>query len=144
MTLRSARDRALQSLLYEAGGLCLSVPLYMAWAEFGAGQSLGLLVALSLAVLLWSGLFSTAFDWAEHRLTDRLSSDRPWGWRLLHAVLLEATSILVTLPLLVLLGGLGWAEALVADLALTLLYATWAWVFHLAYDRFHPLTESTE
>lgn len=139
MTLRSPRDRAGQSLCYEAGGLLLSVPLYMAWAGKGASQSLGLMVALSLAVLLWSGLFNTGFDWVEHRWTARLSSDRPWGWRILHAVLLELTSILMTLPLIVVLGGLSWAEALVADLVLTLLYAAWAWVFHLAYDRLNPV-----
>lgn len=139
MTMRSTRERVFQSLCYELGGLVLATPLFVLFTGASAGESLGLIVALSLAVMTWAGLFNTGFDWIELRRTGRLASDRTWRMRVVHGALLELTSVLVTLPLIVWLTDLGWIEALVADLGLTLLYTAWAWVFHLAYDRWRPV-----
>mgnify|MGYP001765785053 CR=1 FL=1 len=139
MSLRSPRERLFQSLAYETGGLCLSVPLYLMWTQGEAGTGALLMAALSLAVLAWSPLHNTAFDWADLRLSGRLASDRPQAWRLVHAVSHEASTVVVTLPILVFLGGHGWTEALVVDLGLTLVYAGYAYAFHLAYDRLRPV-----
>jgi hypothetical protein len=82
MSLRSPRERLFQTLAYETGGLCLSVPLYLMWTQGDAGAGAMLMAALSLAVLAWSPLHNTAFDWADLRLSGRLASDRPQAWRL--------------------------------------------------------------
>jgi uncharacterized membrane protein len=60
----------------------------------------------------------------------------------LHAVGLEATSALVTWPLIVAVTGLGWLEALVADFGLTLAYALYGYLFHLAFDRLRPVPQT--
>lgn len=139
MTLRSPRERLIQTLSYEAGGLVISIPLYLLYSGSGASEGTLIMAALSLAVMLWSPLHNTAFDWADLRLTGRLASDRPHRWRLVHAVSHEVSTILVTVPVLVWLGGHGLLEALLLDLGLTALYTAYAYVFHLVYDRLRPV-----
>jgi uncharacterized membrane protein len=137
--LRSARERVIQTLWFEGVGLALVAPLY-AWATgAAAGESFVLVAALSLAVMTWSALFNTGFDWIEWRLARRLASDRPQHWRIVHAVAHEATAVIVTCPLIVALTGLGWWQALWLDVALTVVYAAYAYVFHLTFDRLRPV-----
>ncbi|WP_137111492.1 PACE efflux transporter [Rhodobacter sp. SY28-1] len=139
MSLRSPRERLIQTLAYEAGGLCLSVPLVALFGGGTTGEAFTLMLALSVAVMIWSPIHNTLFDWADLRLSGRLASDRPQGWRLVHAASHEATTVIVTLPILIWLGGMGFWAALLADLGLTLLYAAYAYVFHLIYDRLRPV-----
>jgi uncharacterized membrane protein len=137
--VRGARERAIQTLWFEAIGIAIVAPLY----SFAAGSSLqssaALLLALSLAVMAWSACFNTAFDRLEVRCAGRRASARPQRWRIVHALLHEASAVLVTWPLIVALTDLGWSEALVADLALTLTYAAYAYLFHLGFDRLRPV-----
>jgi len=138
--LRSARERLIQTLCFEAGGLLLVAPLYALASGSGAAASFGLVAALSLVVMAWAALFNTVFDLVEWRCCGRVASDRPPRWRVLHAVLHEASAVIVTWPVIVALTGLSWAAALLADLGLTLAYAAWAYVFHQAYDRWRPVS----
>lgn len=139
MALRSLRERAIQTLAFEAGGLALAAPLY--WLVFGgeARESVALVAAVSIAVMTWTPIHNTAFDWLEWRLARRLASDRPTRLRAVHAFTHEATAMVVSLPVIVSLGGHGWVEAVAVDLGLTLFYAGYAYVFHLAYDRCRPV-----
>jgi uncharacterized membrane protein len=133
----------IQTISYEIGGLCLSVPLVALLGGGTTGEAFWLMLALAGAVLFWSPLHNTVFDWLDLRLSGRLASDRPQRWRLVHAASHEATTVVVTLPILIWLGGFGLWEALLADLGLTLLYAAYAYVFHLAYDRLRPVHRQT-
>lgn len=139
MTLRSARERMIQTVSYELGGLCLSVPLVALVGGGTAGEAFWLMLALSASVLVWSPIHNTVFDWLDLRLSGRLASDRPQRWRLVHAASHEATTMVVTVPILIWLGGFDFREALLADLGLTLLYVVYAYVFHLVYDRLRPV-----
>jgi uncharacterized membrane protein len=139
MTLRSPRERLIQTVAYELGGLCLSVPLVAVVGGGSTGEAFTLMLALSVAVLIWSPIHNTVFDWLDLRLSGRVASDRPQRWRLVHAASHEASTVVVTLPILIWLGGLGLWAALLADLGLTLLYAVYAYVFHLVYDRLRPV-----
>lgn len=139
MAIRSLRERAIQTLAFEVGGLVLAAPLY--WLVFGgdAEEGLILVAAVSVAVLAWSPIHNTAFDWLEWRIARRVASDRPARLRLLHALSHEATAIIVSLPVIMALGGHGLVEALAVDLGLTLLYTGYAYVFHAVYDRLRPV-----
>jgi uncharacterized membrane protein len=139
MTLRSPRERLIQTISYEIGGLCLSIPLVALFGGGTTGEAFWLMLALSVAVLVWSPIHNTVFDWLDLRLSGRLASDRPQRWRLVHAVSHEATTVVVTLPILIWLGGFGFWTALLADLGLTALYAVYAYVFHLVYDWLRPV-----
>ena len=108
---------------------------------FGASldESVVLLGALAAACLIWCPLHNTGFDWLESRLAGRTASDRPHRWRAVHALSHEVSVAVVTLPLIMNLGGLGLAEAISADVGLTLFYAGYAYVFHLAFDSLRPV-----
>jgi uncharacterized membrane protein len=140
MALRSFRERTLQTLLYEAGGIAIAAPLYDLVFGAGAAQSVLLMVVLSVILLIWIPLFNTLFDMAEWRLTRRAASDRPQRLRLLHAVGMETSSIVVTVPAIMIVGGHGFWEALAIDIGLSILYVAYAYVFHILYDRVRPVT----
>jgi uncharacterized membrane protein len=137
--LRCPRERILQAVAFEAGGLVIAAPIYA--AVFGASldDSVVLLAALAVACLIWCPLHNVAFDWLEARLGGRTASDRPHRWRAVHALSHEASVVVVTLPLLMSLGGLGFIETLSAELGLTLFYAGYAYLFHLAFDSLRPV-----
>lgn len=137
--VRGARERLLQTLCFEAGGLLLVAPLHALVAGAGTAESFRLVAVLALVVMAWAALFNTVFDLVEWRCCARVASDRPPRWRLAHAVLHEASAVVVTWPVIVALTGLSWAAALLTDLGLTLAYAAWAYVFHMAYDRWRPV-----
>lgn len=137
--MRSLRERAIQTACFEAGGLALAAPLYHAVFGESAAGSAGLIAAVALLVALWSPLHNAVFDLAELRLAQRLASDRPHGLRLVHALSHETTSMLVTLPAIMTLGGHGLWEAVAVDLGLSAFYAAYAYVFHLIYDRLRPV-----
>lgn len=137
--LRNARERLLQTLLFEAGGLLLVTPL-VAWVTgVRAGESLVLLVALSVAVMVWAAIYNTVFDGLEARLAGRVASARPHRLRVVHAIGLEVSSVLVTCPIIVWITELGWWQALAVDIALSLVYAAYGYAYHWAFDRWRPV-----
>jgi uncharacterized membrane protein len=142
MSLRTPTERMIQTLSFEAIGLCLSVPLCMAVNKGGAGDNAALLGVLTLAILLWSPLHNTLFDMVDLRATGRVASQRRRGLRLVHALSHEVTSVAVTLPIMVVIGGHTVQQALTMNLVLTLFYAGYAYVFHLGYDRLRPVAPS--
>ena len=142
MALRTARERFYQTLAYEAGGLIAAAPLYGLFFGREAGESFALIMTLSLVVMLWVPLHNTIFDWAEFTRTGRVASDRPQGLRIVHALCLEITAASVTLPIVMAMGGHTFWQALTIDIALTLFYAAYAYVFHIVYDRLRPVSPS--
>jgi uncharacterized membrane protein len=136
---RNLRERIIQTLCYEAGGLLVIAPLFSLAADAGMAESYGLIAVLSITAMTWCGLFNTVYDLIEFRRTERAASDRPHRWRVVHALAFEATQTIVSCPLIYLLTGLSWLEALVADLALTGAYAVYGYVFYWAFDRLRPL-----
>lgn len=137
--LRSPRERVVQTLWFEAIGLLLVAPAYAAVMDAPAGESFVLIAALSLAVMVWAGLYNTVFDVVERHRTGRVASDRPHVLRTLHAIGLEASSVVVTWPLVWALTPLSWWGALAADLGLGLVYALYGYVFFWVFDRLRPV-----
>lgn len=137
--VRNLRERVIQTLWFELLGLALVAPLFAYFSGATVGESFTLLLVLALVVTLWSGLYNGAFDLAELRLAGRVASDRPHRWRAVHAIGLETSAIVLTWPLVVAFTPLGWHEALVAEVGLTLAYVAYGYVFHLAFDRLRPV-----
>ncbi len=137
--LRSPLDRARQVIAFEIGGLLLITPPF-AWASgVPAGDSLGLLALVALIAALWNAVYMTAFDWVDGRLTGRTADRRGWLGRAVQAIGFEFGLMLISLPIVMAWTGMGWVEALLADVALALAYAAYAYVFNLAYDRVFPI-----
>lgn len=140
MALRSLRERLWQTLCYEAGGLLIVAPLYATVMGRGTAEAFILIAALSAAALVWSPLHNTIFDRADLRLTGRLASDRPHALRVVHAASHEGSTMIVTVPILILLGGHSLWGALAVDLSLSLAYTVYAYLFHIGYDRMRPVS----
>lgn len=139
MTFRTTRERIVQTLAYEVGGLLLATPAYAFAFGTETRDSALLIAALSVAVLVWAPLHNAAFDRIDWNMTGRLASDRRPRGRLVHALSLEVSVLLLTCPLVILLGGYTLPQALLVNLGLTLFYMVYAYVFHLGYDRLRPV-----
>lgn len=137
--LRSTRERVGQAIAYEVGWMLIAAPLYALLFHQSVAQSALLVVALCAATLVWSPLHNALFDRVELRMTARVASDRPTPVRLLHAFTHEASSIVVTAPLIMVIGGHGLVEAIAIDIGLTLLDTVYAYAFYLAYDKARPV-----
>jgi uncharacterized membrane protein len=137
--IRNLRERVIQTLWFELLGLALVAPLFALFSGASAGDSFTLLLMLAIVVTLWSGLYNSAFDLAELSLAGRVASERPHRWRVLHTIGLETSAIALTWPLVVTFTALGWREALLADIGLTLAYVAYGYVFHLGFDRLRPV-----
>lgn len=139
MALRTFRERLFQTFAFEAGGILLASPLY--GLVFGAAISDGaiLMLAMSVAALLWSPMHNTLFDLMEWHFLRRVASDRTQGLRLVHAISHEVTVMVCTVPILIWLGGHSLPGAVLVDLGLTTLFVAYAFVFHVIYDRIFPV-----
>lgn len=141
MAVRTLRERVFQTLAFETGGILVVTPLWMLAAGETAADGALLVAVLAVAVMIWSPIHNTAFDLAEWRLARRVASDRPPRWRLVHALSHEVSSLAVTLPLILWLTDLGLVAAVLADLGLSAVYAAYAFVFHVVYDRVRPVSQ---
>lgn len=138
--IRSARERVIQTLTFEAGGLVLATPLYVLFFGAEGSASLFVVTALSLAVVMWSPMHNAVFDVIEWCLTGRAASARPHGLLLLHAISHEVSVCTVSLPLLMWFRNLTLGQALLGNIGLTALYTGYAYLFHIVYDRLRPVS----
>lgn len=137
--LRAPLDRVRQVMLFELGGLLLITPPFVWASGVPAWDSLGLLALIALIAALWNAGYNTGFDWLEGRLTGRTADRRPHVLRAAHAVGFEGGLILISVPIVMAWTGMGWIEALVADIGLALAYVVYAFFFNLGYDRLFPI-----
>jgi len=139
--LRSLPDRIRQIALFEIGGLLVISPAFAWLGGVPLVDSLGMLAVIALIAAIWNGGYNTGFDWLEGRLTGRSADRRPWTVRIGHALGFELGLLLMTLPVVMQWTGLGWLEALVADIGLVITYIVYAFLFNIAYDRLFPIAE---
>lgn len=137
--VRGLNERVIQTLTFEALGLAIVTLPFATFSGETAGDSLALLTTLSVVIMSWGALYNTAFDLIERDFTGRVASDRPPRWRVLHVLALEASALVVTWPLIVVMTDLTWRQAFVAEIGLTLAYAAYGYCFHLAFDHFRPV-----
>jgi len=130
--LRSLKERIIQTISFEVSELIITVPIFAYFTQTSESDSLIILVVIAIAAMLWTGIHNTLFDWAELKISKRVASDRLNGMRIIHAVS----------HAVVLLGGLTWQEALLADLGLTVLDAAYAFIFFRVYDFVRPVTQA--
>ena len=136
--LRTWRTRVVQSCAYEIGGIVLIAPIIAATTEHSLNEGALFVILLSLAFLVWSYVHNLVFDLAERSAGKGPASARSHRWRIFHAICLEVTSIVATLPIIMWLGGFSFWQAVTVDLALSAIYAGYAYLFHLGFDQLFP------
>jgi uncharacterized membrane protein len=139
MSLRTVRERIVQTLCYEAGGLALAAPAYSLVFGGAVTESALFIMMLSVVCMAWAAIHNTLFDLTEFRVFHRLASDRPQAWRVVHAISNDVSSTIVTLPIVMWMGGYGFWAALAVDIGFTVFYAAYTYVFHIAFDWLRPM-----
>ena len=137
--LRTPLDRLRQVLLFELGGLALITPPFTWLSGVPTRHSIILLSIIALIAGVWNAVYNTSFDWIEGRLTGRAADRRPFPLRVLHALGFECSLVFMSLPIVMHWTGMGWLEALLADIAVALAYVLYAFLYNLAYDRLFPI-----
>ncbi|QGX99755.1 PACE efflux transporter [Roseovarius faecimaris] len=139
MALRSRKERIIQTVSFELGGLMIAAPLYALFFDTSSGHSFFLLVCISAVVLIWAPVHNTLFDKLDLHVFHRLASARPHKWRVLHAISLEVSSIALTFPVVLLISEHGALGALAVNIGLTLFYTAYGYLFHLVFDMVRPV-----
>ena len=144
MALRTLRERIIQTLCYEAGGLALAAPAYALLFGVKVTESALFIAVMSIACMAWAAIHNTLFDLTEFRIFHRLASDRPQAWRVVHALSNDLSSTLVTLPIVMWFGGFGFWAALAVDVGFTTFYAAYTYVFHIVFDWLRPMRHKVQ
>jgi uncharacterized membrane protein len=139
--LSPTRRKVVYAISYEVIGLLLSALVLAGLAESQFSTGLTVSVIMAIIALIWNYLFNTAFEAWERRQPRR---GRPFALRCLHAGLFELGLTLQTVPVLMWVLDLGPWQALIYDIALTLCYAVYTFVFTWAFDRIFGLPHSAK
>ncbi len=130
--MRSTADRIRQALSFEFIGILIVTPLF-AWVFNHTIGEMGALVLLgATAATMWNYIFNLAFD---HVLNWRRGDVRKtMPLRFVHAVLFEATLLVLLLPLFAWWLDVSLIAALVMEISFATFYMGYALVFTWCYD----------
>lgn len=138
--MRTTFDRIRQAVSFEALGLLIATPLF-AWVFKHPLDEIGVLALLgATAATTWNYLFNLGFDHLLRRTLGTVQKSVPI--RVAHAILFEATLLILLLPLFAWWLGITLVEALVMDLSFAAFYAIYAFVFTWAYDALFPVEDA--
>ncbi|KAA9009024.1 PACE efflux transporter [Histidinibacterium aquaticum] len=134
--MRSTPDRIRQAVSFELIGILIVTPLF-AWAFDHPMGDMGILVVLgATAATAWNYLFNLGFD---HLLNWRRGDVRKTlPLRVVHAVLFEATLLVLLLPLFAWWLDVSLLAALVMEISFATFYMVYAFVFTWGYDTLFP------
>jgi uncharacterized membrane protein len=134
--MRSTADRIRQAVSFELVGILIVTPLF-AWIFDHPLGEMGVLVIIgATAATTWNYLFNLGFDHALMWRRGDVTKTLPL--RLLHAVLFEATLLLLLLPIFAWYLGVSLVTALVMEVSFAGFYMVYAFVFTWAYDSLFP------
>ncbi len=134
--MRTTADRIRQALSFEAIGLLLVTPLFSWLFDHPLEMIGGVALAGATAATAWNYLFNLGFDTALMRLRGDPRKTLPL--RVVHAVLFEATLLLLLLPIFAWWLSISLWQALLMDLSFAGFYVVYAFVFTWGYDRLFP------
>lgn len=138
-TMRTTADRIRQAISFEIISLVIVTPLFAWLFERSLGE-MGVLAFLgATAATLWNYVYNFAFDHAMNRW--RGSPRKSFPLRILHAVLFEATLLVILLPLFAWWLSVSIVTALVMDMSFAAFYMVYAFVFTWSYDTLYPPQE---
>ena len=106
-----------------------------------AGDSVLASVASSTAALAWNLVFNWLFEAFERRIG---ITDRPWYMRVAHALTFEAGIIVLLVPLISLILGIGLVQAFFTQFGLMIFFLIYTAIFAWVFDRVFGLPEPAE
>ena len=136
--MRTTADRIRHTILFEIFGLVTATPL-AAWVlDKGLAQVGALNIVISLAAMCLNYFYNIVFDFALVRL-DRPVNVRPVWMRTLHAILFEASLIILIIPFVAWWLDMTLWAAFFTNLGYSLFFLIYTFVYNWVYDVVFPI-----
>lgn len=134
-------ERLFHAVLFEIGAIISTVLLMSGVTDHNTGLLTTTIIVISLIAIAWNIVFNLFFD----KLFQGERLSRGLGIRLLHSVGFELGLLVFTLPLVASMLNIGWWEAFLMDIAMTLFVMGYSIVFNWMYDYIrHALCRSRQ
>jgi uncharacterized membrane protein len=118
--------------LFEAIAIALVTVALAATGHANTDKGLGLSAAMSVMAMAWNMAFNTLFEAWERSQPSR---HRTWQRRALHALGFEGGLMLLTVPVIMGVLGLGLWPAIAMDASLMVFFLFYTCAFNWAFDR---------
>lgn len=136
--MRTSADRVRHTILFEVIGVFVCTPL-AAWILDRAIAQVGSLsIVLSLTAMGMNYVYNLLFDMALIR-TGRPVNVRPAWLRAIHAILFEASLIILTVPMIAWWLEMPLLAAFLTDIGFTVFFLVYAFFYNWAYDTVFPI-----
>jgi uncharacterized membrane protein len=136
--MRTTADRIRHTLLFEIIGLAICVPLAAWILDKDLAQIGALSIVLSLTAMWLNYVFNLIFDIALVRL-GRPVNVRPVWMRVLHAMLFEASLLILTIPVVAWWLDMTLWTAFLTDIGFALFFLIYAFIYNWVYDVVFPM-----
>jgi uncharacterized membrane protein len=134
------KQRIFQAILFETIALLLSYGLIKLFGQATAttphntqtndGAVWLMLIGISLIAMIWTFIYNLIFD----KLFPGEKLSRPLWLRALHIIGFEGGLLCLTLPLVMWVLQIGFWQALLMDISLSLLILVYGFIFYWVYD----------
>ena len=140
--IRKTGDRIRHAVSFEAIALLIVIPLGSWVFGLRVGDTGVIAIVGATIATLWNYVYNLLFDHALLRRRGHARKSVPM--RVLHALLFEAGLLLVLLPFIAWYLQMTLKEAFIMDLAFTVFYLVYAFVFNWLYDIAFPLPQARQ
>jgi len=136
--MRTLADRIRHTFLFEIFGLLISTP-FAAWVlDKGLAQIGALNIVISLVAMCLNYIFNLVFDFTLVRL-GRPVNVRPVWMRTIHAILFEASLIILIIPVVAWWLDMTLWAAFFTNLGYSLFFLIYTFVYNWVYDVVFPI-----
>jgi uncharacterized membrane protein len=137
--MRTTVDRIRHTVLFEIIGLAACVPLASWILDKGLAQMGSLSLVLSLAAMGLNYVFNLLFDIALVWMGRPVNVRPPW-MRVIHAILFEASLMILTIPMVAWWLDMSLWSAFFTDMGFVLFFLIYTYIYNWAYDVVFPVS----
>lgn len=123
-------ERLFHAVLFEIGAVISTVLLMNGLTDHNTGLLTTTIILISLIAMVWNVVFNLFFD----KLFQGERLSRGLAVRVLHTVGFELGLLVFTLPLVAYMLNIGWWEAFLMDIGMTLIVMGYSLIFNWCYD----------
>ncbi|MCZ4352316.1 PACE efflux transporter [Roseovarius aestuarii] len=138
--MRTTRDRMRHALTFEGLGLVLIIPMGV-WLFGIPAHDFGVVaVVSSMIATIWTYVYNLGFD---RVMQARVGHTRKsLTLRVFHTVLFEVGLLTALIPFLAWYLSVSLYDAMIMDIAITVFYLVYAFVYNWAYDLIFPIPDA--
>lgn len=137
----SVIERVFHAVLFEVLLIILTVAITAAVTDHSVSELSSMILLMSATAVVWNFIFNIIFD----KIFTGERVERGFGVRLLHTVAFEGGLLFFTVPIVMYMLNIGWWEAIMMDISMTLGIMVYTMLFNWIYDNVrHRLVHSKE